>query len=73
MLIYCAIRYAGASLASISYRCLGGVARSHALHLDIAADTDDFPMRWRLIKLLFSKGLPRTERLSARLITKRVS
>jgi putative transposase len=28
-------------------------------------DTDDFPMRWRLIKLLFSKGLPRTERLSA--------
>ena len=28
-------------------------------------DTDDFPVRWRLIKLLFSKGLPRTERLSA--------
>jgi putative transposase len=28
-------------------------------------DTDDFPTRWRLIKLLFSKGLPRTERLSA--------
>jgi putative transposase len=28
-------------------------------------DTDDFPLRWRLIKLLFSKGLPRTERLSA--------
>ena len=27
-------------------------------------DTDDFPVRWRLIKLLFSKGLPRTERLS---------
>ncbi len=27
--------------------------------------TDDFPMRWRLIKLLFSKSLPRTERLSA--------
>jgi hypothetical protein len=22
-------------------------------------DTDDFPVRWRLIKLLFSKGLPR--------------
>jgi putative transposase len=28
-------------------------------------DTDDFPMRWPLIKLLFCKGLPRTERLSA--------
>ena len=28
-------------------------------------DTDDYPVRWRLIKLLFSKGLPRTERLSA--------
>lgn len=28
-------------------------------------DTDDFPMRWRLIKLLFSKGLPRIELLSA--------
>jgi hypothetical protein len=28
-------------------------------------DTDDFPVRWRLIKLLFAKGLPRTERLSA--------
>ncbi len=28
-------------------------------------DTADFPMRWRLIKLLFSKGLPRAERLSA--------
>jgi REP element-mobilizing transposase RayT len=29
-------------------------------------DTDDFPVPWRLIKLLFSKGLPRTERLSAK-------
>jgi putative transposase len=28
-------------------------------------DTDDFPVRWRLIKLLFAKGLLRTERLSA--------
>ena len=28
-------------------------------------DTDDFATRWRLIKLLFCKGLPRTERLSA--------
>ena len=28
-------------------------------------DSDDFSVRWRLIKLLFSKGLPRTERLSA--------
>ncbi|WP_024299414.1 hypothetical protein [Methylomicrobium lacus] len=28
-------------------------------------DTDDFPVRWRLIKLLFSKGLPHTERLSS--------
>ena len=27
-------------------------------------DSDDFSVRWRLIKLLFSKGLPRTERLS---------
>jgi putative transposase len=25
-------------------------------------DTDDYPVRWRLIKLLFSKVLPRTER-----------
>ncbi|MDO8842921.1 transposase [Methylicorpusculum sp.] len=28
-------------------------------------DSVDYPVRWRLIKLLFSKGLPRTERLSA--------
>jgi len=28
-------------------------------------DTNDFPVRWRLIKLLFSKGLPHTERLSS--------
>ncbi|HSN24280.1 MAG TPA: transposase, partial [Methylomicrobium sp.] len=28
-------------------------------------DTADYPLRWRLIKLLFSKGLPRTERLSS--------
>ena len=27
-------------------------------------DTDDFATRWRLIKLLFSKGLPATERRS---------
>lgn len=27
-------------------------------------NTDDFPIRWRLIKLLFSKGLPHSERLS---------
>jgi putative transposase len=33
--------------------------------LTLPPDTDDFPVRWRLIKLLFSKGLPRTERLSA--------
>ncbi|MDD5276620.1 MAG: transposase [Methylovulum sp.] len=33
--------------------------------LTLPPDTSDFPMRWRLIKLLFSKGLPRTERLSA--------
>ncbi|MEI7994963.1 MAG: transposase [Methylococcaceae bacterium] len=31
----------------------------------LPTDTDDFPVRWRLIKLLFSKGLPRTERFSA--------
>ena len=28
-------------------------------------DTDDFSVRWRLIKLLFSKGLPSTDRFSA--------
>jgi len=33
--------------------------------LTLPADTDDFPVRWRLIKLFFSKGLPRSERLSA--------
>jgi putative transposase len=33
--------------------------------LTLPQDTDDFPVRWRLIKLFFSKGLPRTERLSA--------
>ena len=33
--------------------------------LTLPADTDNFPVRWRLIKLLFSKGLPRTERLSS--------
>ncbi len=54
------------------------VRRLHPFHIDawvvlpdhmhciwtLPSDTDDFPMRWRLIKLLFSKGLPRTERLS---------
>ncbi|MGR8932738.1 MAG: hypothetical protein ACU836_19135, partial [Gammaproteobacteria bacterium] len=28
-------------------------------------DTVDLPVRWLLIKLLFSKGLPRTKRLSS--------
>ena len=28
-------------------------------------DDDDYPLRWRLIKLLFSKSLPATERLSS--------
>jgi putative transposase len=55
------------------------VHRLHPFHIDawvvlpdhmhciwtLPPDTDDFPMRWRLIKLLVSKGLPRTERLSA--------
>jgi len=55
------------------------VRRLHPFHIDdwvvlpdhmhciwtLPPDTDDFPMRWRLIKLLFSKGLPPTERLSA--------
>ncbi len=31
----------------------------------LPANNDDFPLRWRLIKLLFSKNLPRTEYLSA--------
>lgn len=33
--------------------------------LTLPEDTDDFPVRLRLIKLLFAKGLARTERLSA--------
>lgn len=33
--------------------------------LTLPRDTDDFPVRGRLIKSLFSKGLPRNERLSA--------
>ncbi|MCQ8130831.1 REP-associated tyrosine transposase [Methylomonas rivi] len=33
--------------------------------LTLPPDTDDFPVRLRLMKLLFAKGLPRTERLSA--------
>jgi putative transposase len=55
------------------------VRRLHPFHIDawvvlpdhlhciwtLPPDTDDFPKRWRLIKLLFSKGLPRTEHLSA--------
>ena len=55
------------------------VRRLHPFHIDdwvvlpdhmhciwtLPPDTDDFPTRWRLIKLLFSKGLPPTERLSA--------
>ena len=54
------------------------VRRLHPFHIDawvvlpdhlhciwtLPPDTDDFPVRWRLIKLLFSKSLPRTERLS---------
>jgi putative transposase len=35
------------------------------LVLTLPSDTDDFSVRLRLIKLLFAKGLPRTERLSA--------
>ena len=31
----------------------------------LPTDTDDFPVRWRLITLLFSKGLPSTEHFSA--------
>lgn len=52
------------------------VRRLHPFHIDawvvlpdhmhciwtLPPDTDDFPMRWRLIKLIFSKGLPRTAR-----------
>ncbi|WGS87616.1 transposase [Methylomonas sp. UP202] len=34
-------------------------------HMTLPPDTDDFPVRLRLMKLLFAKGLPRTERLSA--------
>ena len=37
-----------------------GVAGLFALRVDATPDTDDFPFRWRLIKLLFSKGLPCT-------------
>jgi putative transposase len=33
--------------------------------LTLPPNDDDYPLRWRLIKLLFSKGLPTTERLSA--------
>ncbi|EIC29495.1 MULTISPECIES: REP-associated tyrosine transposase [Methylomicrobium] len=30
----------------------------------LPSDSDDYPLRWRLIKLLFSKGLPNIERIS---------
>jgi putative transposase len=33
--------------------------------LTLPPEDDDYPLRWRLIKLLFSKGLPVAERLSA--------
>ena len=33
--------------------------------LTLPLDDFDYPLRWRLIKLLFSKGLSATERLSA--------
>ncbi|WNB77092.1 REP-associated tyrosine transposase [Methylomonas koyamae] len=33
--------------------------------LTLPLDADDFPVRLRLMKLLFAKGLPHTERLSA--------
>lgn len=33
--------------------------------LTLPPDADDYPLRWWLIKLLFSKSLPPTERLSA--------
>lgn len=59
--------------------CVRTVRRLHPFHIDawvvlpdhmhcvltLPPDTDDYPLRWRLIKLLFSKGLPATERLSA--------
>jgi len=31
----------------------------------LPTDTDEFPLRWRLIKLFFSRGLPKSERMSA--------
>jgi len=33
--------------------------------IELPAGDDDFATRWRLIKMGFSKGLPRTEHLSA--------
>ncbi|MGR8953333.1 MAG: REP-associated tyrosine transposase [Gammaproteobacteria bacterium] len=59
-----------------SVRCVKGI---YPFHIDawvvlpdhmhcvwtLPHDTADYPLRWRLIKLLFSKGLPRTERLSS--------
>ncbi|MBS4050545.1 MAG: transposase [Methylomonas sp.] len=55
------------------------VKRLHPFHIDawvvlpdhmhciwtLPPDTHDFSLRWRLIKLLFSKQMPKTERLSA--------
>jgi putative transposase len=45
----------------------GGMATQEQLPSvwTLPPDSDDFSVRWRLIKFLFSKGLPRTERLSA--------
>ncbi|MCC6923168.1 MAG: transposase [Nitrosomonas sp.] len=54
------------------------VKRLHSFHIDawvvlpdhmhciwtLPPDDADFPLRWRLIKLLFSKQMPKTERLS---------
>lgn len=56
----------GETALSILYRCLGGIAGSMRRVLTLPPDADDFPLRPRLIKLLFANGgLPRTERLSA--------
>ncbi|WP_305908347.1 transposase [Methylomarinum sp. Ch1-1] len=55
------------------------IRRLHPFHIDawvvlpdhmhciwtLPDDTDDYAIRWRLIKLLFSKGLPKNERLPA--------
>ncbi|MGR8934665.1 MAG: REP-associated tyrosine transposase [Gammaproteobacteria bacterium] len=48
----------------VPYRCLGGIAQTHALRHHAAAGDSDFSNRIKVIKIRFVRALPRIERRS---------